>query len=184
MAEQPDEAEAMVDQSDKDEENPAVGKSRERGKIIVFAIAIIPLIAAMSFFLIVKVVNPRFAPSDSADAANGQLETEADDTRESGFICELATVLVNPAGGKSIRIVKLGVSIEVMTKALLKKVETLKVRLQHQLIMVLSSKQVNEISSSKGKALLQNELRNVFAAELDVSPADIRQVYFSEFIIQ
>ncbi len=184
MAEQPGEVETVVDQSDKDEESPDAGKSKERGKMIVFAAAIIPLIAAMSFFLVVKVINPRIAPSASADAVAGQLEAEAGDASINGFICELGTVLVNPAGGRSIRIVKIGVSIEVMTKALLKKVEMLKVRLQHQLIMVLSSKQIEEISSSKGKALLQNELRNVFAAELDVSPADIRQIYFSAFIIQ
>jgi len=184
MAEQPGEVEAVVDQSDKDEESPDAGESKERGKMIVFAVAIIPLIAAMSFFLVVKVINPRFAPFASADAVDGQLEAEADDTSRNGFICELGTVLVNPAGGKNIRIMKIGVSIEVMTKVLLKKVEMLKARLQHQLIMVLSSKQLDEISSSKGKALLQNELRNIFAAELDVSPADVRQVYFGEFIIQ
>ena len=184
MAEQPGEVGAMVDQSDKDEGKPVVEKPKERGRMIVFAAAIIPLIAAMSFLLVVKVINPRFAPSYSADAVNGQLEAEADDTSKNGFVYELGTVLVNPAGGKNIRIMKIGVSIEVTTKALLKEVEMLKVRLQHQLIMVLSSKQLDEISSSKGKALLQNELRNIFATELDVSPADIRQIYFGEFIIQ
>ena len=184
MAEQPGEVEAVVKQSDKDAEDPNVGKSKEKGKIVVFALATVPLIAAMSFFLVVKVVNPRLAPSASADAINAQLKTEADDTDKNGFICELGTVLVNPIGSGVIRIVKIGVSVEVMTKPLLKKIDALKPRLQHQLIMVLSSKQVDEISSSKGKTLLQNELKNVFAAELDVSPSDIRQVYFGEFIIQ
>lgn len=184
MAEQPDEAEAIVEQPDEDAESPAAEKPKGRGKMIVFAAVVIPLIAVMSFFLVVKVVNPRFAPPASADVVGGQPDTDVDDTSKNGFIYELGTVLVNPMGGRSIRIMKVRVSIEVMTKSLLKKVEMLKVRLQHQLIMVLSSKQVDEISSSKGKALLQNELRNVFAAELDVSPADIWQVYFGEFIIQ
>ena len=170
------------------EDNASGEKAKGNGKMIVFTIAIVPLIAALSFFLVVKVINPYFAPSASANSADDQASPETnaanDDTNDDGFLYELGTVMVNPAGGRSIRIMKVGVSIEVTTKSFLKEVEKLRPKLQHQLIMVLSSKQIDEISSPEGKAKLQSELRDVFESELGASPGEIRQVYFGEFIIQ
>ena len=71
-----------------------------------------------------------------------------------------------------------------MTKDLLKKVGELKTKLQHQLIITLSSKHIDKMSSTEGKIALQDELRDIFSSELGAAPGEIRQVYFSEFIMQ
>jgi len=156
-----------------------------KSKTIVLSVTIIPLIAALSFFLVTKVINPRFAPEASAGSVDNQAVDHIKNVDDNdGFLFELGTVIVNPAGGRSIRIVKVGVSVEVMTKDLLKKVEALKTKLQHQLIITLSSKQIEKISSTEGKIALQDELRDIFSSELGAGPGEIRQVYFSEFIIQ
>jgi flagellar basal body-associated protein FliL len=175
MAEQPDEA----------IENTDEGKPESKGKMAVFAVALVPLITALSFFLVVKVINPRFAPSASAETVDEPgVAGTVDATDSEGFLYELGTVLVNPAGGRSIRIMKVGVSIEVMTKDLIEKAEKLRMKLQHQLIVTLSSKQIEELASSAGKIALQEELKEVFSSELGAAPGEIRQVYFTEFIIQ
>jgi len=165
---------------------PEESGKKKKGNAALYSISVIPIMIMLAFFLVAKVINPRFAPPP-ADAANlggeGQDGSHEGEGKE-GFICDLGTVIVNPVVTQRIRIMKVGVSIEVTSQMLLEMVEKEKTKLQHQLIMILSSKQLSEVCLPEGKTNLQEELRQKFISELGCAPDGVRQVYFGEFIIQ
>jgi len=136
----------------------------------------------LAFLLVTKIINPRFAPAP-AEALAGEAKGESYEDKE-GYLCQIGTVLANPSGASSRRIIKLGVLVEVIPKSLVEKVEEWKPKLHHQTLMLLSAKDIETLSSPEGKSALQEELRNAFASELKVAPEDIRRVYFNDFVIQ
>jgi flagellar basal body-associated protein FliL len=160
-------------------EVPAQGKS---SKWILYTIAVVPITVMLAFLLVTRVINPRFAPPP-AEASAGKAEEKSDED-EKGYLCQIGTVLANPADASSRRIVKLGVLIEVIPKSLVEKVEEWKPKLQHQTIMILSAKDLDTLSSPEGKSALREELKSAFASELRVPPEEIRRVYFNDFVIQ
>jgi len=160
-------------------EVPAKGKSN---RWVLYAIAVVPVTIMLAFLLVTKIINPRFAPHPS-EASTGEAEKKSDEKQE-GHLCQIGTVLANPSGASSRRIVKLGVLIEVIPKSLVAKVEEWKPKLHHQALMILSAKDLDTLSSPEGKSALQEELKNAFASELRVAPEEIRQVYFNDFVVQ
>jgi flagellar basal body-associated protein FliL len=160
-------------------EVPAQGKS---SKWILYTIAVVPVAIMLAFLLVTRVINPRFAPPP-AEALAGETKEESYEDEE-GYLCQIGTVLANPSGAGSRRIVKLGVLIEVIPKSLVEEVEKWKPKLHHQTIMILSSKDLDTLSTPEGKSALQEELKNAFVSELRVPPEEIRRVYFNDFVIQ
>ncbi|MBD3182019.1 hypothetical protein GF312_06995 [Candidatus Poribacteria bacterium] len=167
--------------AEENQENTAKNNDK-KSRIALYIIAIIPTIAMVSFFLVTKVINPRVNPA-AADTTETPVENVVAKTEET-FLCELGTVLANPSGGNSRRIMKMGISLEVSSKKMIEGVEKIKPKLQHQLIIILSSKDLDLISSAEGKSSLQEEIKTAFSELLDSSEGSLLQVYFSEFVVQ
>ena len=163
-------------------ENEAdVPEDKKKGKGRLIALAVIPIVAAASFFLVTKVINPLFVvPGHNPQV--GQQDLEAEEVE--GIMCELGTVLANPAGGNSRRIMKVGISVEVTSKELVEKVELATTKLKDQVLLALTSMQLDVLVTAEGKNELREHLKETFATELKTEPDEIRQVYFSEFVIQ
>lgn len=162
-----------------EETNPEKSKKIKGGNLIICMLSIIPIVTMLAFFLVTKVVNPRFASPVAAEVT----ESRKDDRKE---FCtyELGSVVANPSGIENLRIMKVGVSLELESESLIEDMEKSKPRLQHQLIMTLSSKDIGTICSLEGKAALLKELKDAFTKELDMEQGKIREIYFSEFVIQ
>ena len=152
--------------------------TKNRKPLLFMTVAVVPIMAILAFFLVTKVINPRFAEADAKASA------EAEDNQKQGYVYEIGAVLANPLGMENRRIMKVGVLLELTSKSLIRDVENSKLRLQHQLIMILSSKELDVMTSPEGKSALQDELRDAFTLELGLEPGEIRQIYFSEFVIQ
>jgi len=167
----------MAEQTGEADSKASAGRKNSKLRLYM-TVAIAPIMAISAFFLVTKVINPRFAE------ANARAPAEAADNRKEGYVCEIGTVLVNPLGMESRRIMKVGVLLELTSKSLIQDVEKSRLRLQHQLIMILSSKELDMVNSPEGKSALREELRDAFTLELRLEPGEIRQVYFSEFVIQ
>ena len=169
MAEQIDENTARA---------PAKGRN---SKLLLGLVSVVPVVTILAFFLVTKVVNPRFESSALADAAES-VEKEPD--KKESYMYELGTVLANPMATSTRRIMKVGVCLELASKSVVEDIEKSKLKLQHQLLMILSSKKLDEICSPQGKAAVREEVKSVFISELGFSQGELREVYFSEFVIQ
>jgi len=147
-----------------EKEGALVSAKKSDKKWILYTIAVTPVIAVLTSFLIVKVVNPLLVPPTREDSSQSSSHKLSD--RKDGFLCDVGTILVNPYGVDRRRIIKIGILVEVSTESLVKKIERLVPKLKHQAVMVLSSKDLESISSPEGKTALQGELIDAFINEL------------------
>ena len=157
---------------------------KKKGKLMLYLVAIIPIVTLVAFLLVTKVVNPRLASPDDAGKALAAEEEKVEEEPVERYAYDLGTVLVNPAGSSKLRIMKVGVSLELISKSLIEEVDGSKQRLRHQLIMVLSSKDLELVCSPEGKGVLQEEVKEVFISELKLGPSELIGVYFTEFVVQ
>lgn len=168
-------------------------QDKKSGKLPLILASFLPIVLMLlGFFFVTKFLNPRFAISgtgqnlgteSSKNVVNSQ-NTPTPDRSKDGIIYEFGTVLVNPLGTEGRRYIKVGINLELRNKSLIKSIDKAKPMLQHQFIITLSSKTIDEISSPEGKLALQKELKENFISALGLSQEDIYQVYFSEFVVQ
>lgn len=160
-------------------------EKKKGGKQIILGLAIVPIVTVLTFFLTAKFIGPRFAvPAEGATTASEEQEKESKPAEAETVICDLGTVLANPAGSKKMRIMKVTVALDVVSQEIADLIAKYNSRLQDNLVMILSSKSFETISSTEGKTAIKKELRDTFISELKLGEDDIRRVYFSEFVIQ
>ena len=174
MAEQAEEA-ALLDK----EEEETAPKSKKNIKNLIPVMAIIPIVAALSFLFVTKIVNPRVASSsDDVEV----VEEEEEETE--GVVWELGEKLANPLGSRNLRFAKVSVSLELASAEIAAKAEARKARLEDIFLTILSSKTLAEMGSPAGKRELKRELKESFTSDLKLKEGDIRRIYFREFVIQ
>lgn len=170
-----------------------IPQDKKNGKLPLILASFLPIVLMLlGFFFVTKFINPRFALSGegkntTSNPSKVEVENQSVSTpnhSNDGFIYEFGTVLVNPLGSEGRRYIKVGINLELKSKSLVKKIDKAKPMLQHQFIITLSSKTIDDISSPEGKSALQNELKDNFVSTLGLSQDDIYQVYFSEFVVQ
>ncbi len=174
MAEQAEEA-ALLDKEDKE----TAPESKKNIKNLIPVMAIIPIVAALSFLFVTKIVNPRVASS-----ANDVEVVEEEEEETEGVVWDLGTKLANPLGSKSVRFAKVSVSLELASAEIAAKAEAGKARLEDVFLTILSSKTLTEMGSPAGKREIKRELKESLTSDLRLKEGDIRRVYFREFVIQ
>jgi len=165
-----------------EENNGEAPKKKSNGRWFLYSVAIIPIVSILASFLVVRVINPRFAAS--ADGYSVQSVERKNNDKKEEFLCDVGTILANPSGTERRRIIKMSIMVDVFSESLIETIEKMKPKLQHQAVMILSSKDLETISSTEGKIELQSELKKAFIDELGLTNDDIRQVYFRDFVIQ
>ena len=153
-------------------------------KLLLYIVAVIPIVTIASFILVTKVINPRLGAPPAAEQAAAAESSMEEDANAPTFMCELGTLLVNPAGKNSRRIMKVSIFLEVSSEAVSKKVEEIKPKLEHKAILILSSQDLSVVSSPQGKKKVQEEIKTSLAKDLDSKDGRLIEVYFSEFVIQ
>ncbi len=174
MAEQAEEA-ALLDAENKE----VAPESKKNIKNLIPVMAIIPIVAALSFLFVTKIVNPRVV--SSADDVE-VVEEEEEETE--GVVWELGTKLANPLGSRNLRFAKVSVSLELASAEIVVKAEAGRARLEDIFLTILSSKTLTEMGSPAGKRELKRELKESFTSDLKLKKGDIRRIYFREFVIQ
>ena len=173
------------------EETPKKGS-----KLTLYLAAFIPILLMLAgFFMVTKFINPRFG-INNANANSGDISGDGDSGKSAGLdkskkhkkgelcIYELDPVLANPLGTQGKRFAKVGICLELSSKSLMEQIDEAKSMLQHQLIIILSSKDIETLTSPAGKSILLEEIRKTMVSQLELTDEDIPHVYFSEFIVQ
>jgi flagellar basal body-associated protein FliL len=171
--------------------------TKKQSKINLYLVAFVPMILMfLGFFLVTKLINPHFAVSSLSDASTVSSTAETDNTKEhkenskkkkgkeESVMIAIGPVLANPLGTGGKRFVRVGIGLELESKELAKKVEESKSKLQHELILILSAKDIEFLTSTQGKIQLQEEIRKGMCSELEFSDEELPQIYFNEFIVQ
>lgn len=108
-------------------------------------------------------------------------ESEAHDAKNAiGTVVPLETFIVNLAGSKGRKVAKVNMEIEVVGDKVLDEIENRKAQIRDIIIIILSSKTYEEVSTREGKENLRNEVKDTINSFL--VQGKIAKVFFTEFI--
>lgn len=108
---------------------------------------------------------------------------EAEGTKsadEVGKVIPLETFIVNLAGSKGRKVLKVNMELEIKGTEVIQEIENRKAQIRDFIIIILSSKSYDEVSAKEGKDALRNEIKDNINSFL--SKGKIINVYFTELI--
>jgi flagellar protein FliL len=105
---------------------------------------------------------------------------EAEKTPEVGKVIPLETFIVNLAGSKGRKVLKVNMELEVKGQEIIQEIDNRKAQIRDFIIIILSSKSYDEVSTKEGKDALRNEIKDNVNSFL--SKGKIVNVYFTELI--
>ena len=130
--------------------------------------------------------NPITAPTDRvaaaapADGHGGEGEGAVEQLGPRNIEFKPFIVNLNDAGGK--RFLKLTMSVEAETEALESEINNKMPQFRDLILLLLSSLSYDDISTLDGKMRLRSQMLNRINSQL--SSGKIRNIYFSEFVVQ
>ncbi len=163
---------------------PAQG-SGSKAPILLIALAVINmLVVAGVGFMLVKGKQKENAEPKLEHVIKGEHEAQAHDAHEEkvtiGKVIPLETFIINLSGSKGRRIAKVNMEMELQGDEVQSEIDRRKAQIRDIIIIILSSKTYDEVSSREGKDLLKNEIKDTLNAFL--TKGKIVNVYFTEFI--
>lgn len=118
------------------------------------------------------------------DVIKGEHEKLKEEEKSKEFIGKLVpleTFLVNISGTRGRKLVKINMELEVTNAEVQEEVEKIKPKIRDYIIIIVSGKTFNDISSKEGKDALREEIKNQI--NLFLTKGQITKIYFTEFIM-
>lgn len=97
-----------------------------------------------------------------------------------GQLIPLETFIVNLAGSRGQRIVKINMELEVQNPEVSKEIDKLRPKIRDIILFIVSSKTYAEVATREGKDSLRDEIRD--QVNLFLTKGQVKRVYFTEFI--
>ena len=163
------------------EENGGEKKSSNLVLIIIIVVLVLVL-------LVVGVVVAMLAGGDDAPANNSsnpavkEKQIKSMDAMEVGPMFPLDTFTVNLLSDSGRRYLKVQMNLELDDEQLAAELESKTAVVRDVVIRMLSSKTLEEISTAKGKDKLKEQITDQL--NLRLRDGNIRNVYFTEFVVQ
>jgi flagellar FliL protein len=149
--------------------------------LLVFNMVVVAGVGAMLFLSRKK----EAAKPSIEQVVQGEHETQekekADQEEEFvGKTIPMETFVVNLAGSRGGKLLKLSLELEVTNAGVMEEIEKRKPQIRDLIIIILSSKTFEQISEMKGKDSLRDELKDTVNSFL--TKGQIKRIYFTEFI--
>ncbi len=169
---------------DKSNAEAAVVKAPEAsGKpVVLIALVVINMVVVLGVGFMVwksrQVPPPMIEQVISGEAKT--IEENPAQTEELGKVVPLETFIVNLAGAKGRKVLKVNMELEVKGADVVAEIDNRKAQIRDFIIIILPSKTYDEISTTTGKDFLRNEIKDNINTFL--SKGKITNVYFTELI--
>lgn len=159
-----------------DDENMENAQKKPFPKLIIF------LGVGMVVIGIVALLVVRFAFAPATDEGQGKT-TEAEEKAFYGYLFSFdEAIIVNLAETNGQRYLKVNLQLEMSAEALREELTARRAQLLDLVISILSSKTIDEVSSTIGRNRLKREIIDKLNAE--IVTGKIVNIYFTEFVIQ
>ncbi|WP_291330056.1 flagellar basal body-associated protein FliL [Desulfovibrio sp. UCD-KL4C] len=160
-------------------------ESKKKGGMLkwIILILLLAVLGGGGFFAYKKFFAA--APKDAAETTQAEEQTadpNAAPLPGSGFSVTLPTFVVNLADPLGRRYLKLGVDVEVVSEEAVAELNKKEPMVKDSLILLLSSKTFQDLSSMENKILLKKEI--VDRLNQIMGGAKVLQVYFTDMVIQ
>jgi len=160
------------------DEKPAGKSGKKRLIIIGISVLIIAIAASVSGYLYTHNAS---GDEDAAEAGTEQKKEEAD-VKKTIAIYPLEPFIVNIHDGGNLRYLKVKLEFEIANPAVKEEIDPFQAPLRDAILVLLSGKNLEEISVTDGKNKLRDE---IMATVAKVAPAGkITRVYFTDFVVQ
>ncbi len=158
---------------------------KKKGGLVKWIILIVMLAAlgGGGFFAYQKFFAA--APEDAAEASAEEdkaVDPDAGPLPGDGFTVTLPTFVVNLADPLGRRYLKLGIDVEVVSEEAVAELSKKEPMVKDTLILLLSSKTYQDLSSMESKILLKKEI--VDRLNQIMGGSKVLQVYFTDMVIQ
>jgi flagellar protein FliL len=171
-------------EKEKEEEAPKKNKSKFLLIVIIAGVLILGSGGYFAWkFLLAAPDKATVVKKRIGNQMNSSARQEADETKSTlGPVQPLETFIVNLSSADGQRYLKATVSVELSDEAAVKEAAARAAQLRDAIIVLLSSKTVDEVTKLEGKEMLKREIVariNGFLVE-----GKARRVYFTEFVVQ
>jgi flagellar FliL protein len=150
--------------------------------IILIALVVINMLVVLGVgFMVWK--SRQTPPPTIEQIVDGEKMTEEHEKatpEEIGKVIPLETFIVNLAGAKGRKVLKVNMELEVKGAEIVSEIDNRKAQIRDFIIIILSSKTYDEVSTKEGKDALRNEIKDNINTFL--SKGKISNVYFTELI--
>jgi flagellar FliL protein len=165
--------------------SPASSGGTGQKPILWMALAVLNmLIVAGVGFMLYKGRQKDAAEPKIEQVINGESEAQQKEATEEkafvGKVIPLETFIVNLAGSKGRKIAKVNMELELKGEGVSEEIEKRKAQIRDYIIIILSSKTYEEVSSKEGKNNLRNEIKDTINSYL--TKGKITNVFFTDFI--
>ncbi len=176
----------MAEEKSSNAENAAKASTTENksgGKPIVLIVLVVinMLVVVGVGYMVWK--SRQTPPSTIEQVVEGEKKTnehEKETPEEIGKVIPLETFIVNLAGAKGRKVLKVNMELEVKGSEIVSEIDNRKAQIRDFIIIILSSKSYDEISKKEGVDALKNEIKDNINTFL--SKGKISNVYFTELI--
>ena len=153
--------------------------------ILFIILAIVNMLVVVSVgFMLYKAKQQEAKEPGIKDVIRGEHDTHtAEESAEKAFVGKvvpLETFIVNMAQSKGRKVVKVNMELELDEGEVAGEIEKRKPQIRDIIIITLSSKTFDEVSSREGKENLRTEIKDTINNFL--TKGKIRNVFFTEFI--
>lgn len=182
----------MAEEKAQSTETPAAAAPAQAGgssftvkpQLLIGLLVVNMLVVAFVGFMIWKGRKIEEAKPGLDKVIEGEAHAQVEDLRkadeEVGKVIPLETFIVNLAGSKGRKVLKVNMELEIKGHEVIQEIENRKAQIRDFIIIILSSKSYDEVSSKEGKEALRNEIKDNINSFL--SKGKIVNVYFTELI--
>jgi flagellar FliL protein len=161
----------------------AAKSSKQTLILMILAVVNMVVVAGVGFMIFTGKKKDAAEPKIE-HVIKGEHETQEKEKKEEkeviGKVIPLETFLVNLAGSKGHRVAKLNLEMEVENEAVSQEIEQRKAQIRDIIIVLLSSRTYDQVSSKEGQDGLKEEIKDTVNKFL--TKGKIKQVYFTDFI--
>jgi flagellar protein FliL len=164
----------MAEQKDATEQKPSSKK-----KMIIIACIILTAVAvgaAVFFFMHGK------GESEEGVEGEGEKQHEASSAKKVHAIFSMDPLIVNIHDGEELRYLKVKLDFEINGPEAKAEIDPFLAPMQDAILVLLSGKQMAEITTTEGKNKLKEEIMATVVKI--VPPKKITRVYFTDFVVQ
>lgn len=166
----------------------AAKKAGQKPTLLIALVVINMLVVLAVGFMVWKGKKQEEAKPGIDQVIQGEVKTtelEKQNQNEIGKVIPLETFIVNLAGSKGRKVLKVNMELEVKSNTegdgnIVSEIDNRKAQIKDFIIIILSSKTYEEISTKEGKDFLRNEIKDNINTFL--SKGKITNVYFTELI--
>lgn len=170
------------DKASKETAPPAPAVTAESKSYLLIALVVVNMVVVLGvgYMLLKNSQKPTSTLDQVIEGVPKDDKAEQKALEEVGKVIPLETFIVNLAGSKGRKVLKVNMELEVKGIDVIQEIDNRKAQIRDFIIIILSSKTYDEVSTKEGKDFLRNEIKDQVNSFL--SKGKIMNVYFTELI--